>query len=119
MVDSTLSPQAPAWGFNFEMETNNMKPSFALAQNRENVKRVIAKFPVTNPRIFGSVALKTDADGSDLDLIVDPLPETTLFDLGGLQFELEDLLGVHVDLLIPGDPPLKVRAEIISKAIPL
>jgi predicted nucleotidyltransferase len=52
-------------------------------------------------------------------LIVDPLPETTLFDLGGLQFELEDLLGVHVDLLIPGDLPLKVRVEIIAKAIPL
>jgi uncharacterized protein len=96
-----------------------MKPSIALDKNRDAVRMVIAKFPVTNPRVFGSVALKTDEDGSDLDLIVDPMPETTLFDLGGLQLDLEDLLGVHVDLLVPGDLPIKVRAQIITQAVPL
>jgi predicted nucleotidyltransferase len=53
----------------------------------------------------------TDRDGSDIDLLVDALPGATLFDLGGLQDELESLLGLHVDLLTPGDLPPKFRAK--------
>jgi predicted nucleotidyltransferase len=43
----------------------------------------------------------TDHEGSDLDLLVDALPAATRFDLGELQCELEDLLGVTVDLRTP------------------
>ncbi len=96
-----------------------MKPSVALEQHRNAIKSVIARFPVTNPRVFGSVILKTDTDGSDLDLLVDALPGTTLFDLGGLQSELEDLLGIHVDLLTPGDLPVRLRQQVVTQAIPL
>ena len=61
----------------------------------------------------------TDAEGSDLDLLVEALPGTTLFDLGGLQLELEDLLGVSVDLLTPLDLPLKFREQVLSEAEPV
>lgn len=61
-----------------------------------------SRFRTANPRVFGSALRGTDRDGSDLDLLVDPLPGATLFDLGGRQEELESLLGVHVDLLTPG-----------------
>jgi hypothetical protein len=57
----------------------------------------------------------TDQRGSDLDLLVDALPGVTLFDLGGLQMELEELLGVSVDLLTPGDLPLKFREQILAE----
>lgn len=50
--------------------------------------------------------------------LADPLPGATLFDLGGLQVELEDLLGVPVDLLTPGDLPAKFRAEVLEQARP-
>jgi hypothetical protein len=36
------------------------------------VRAVIARYPVANPRIFGSVARGEDEEGSDLDLLVDP-----------------------------------------------
>ncbi len=78
-----------------------------------------ARFRVTNPRIFGSVLHGTDHDGSDLDLLVDPLPGATLFDLGGLQIELQGLLGVPVDLTTPGDLPLKFRYLVLSEASPV
>ena len=61
----------------------------------------------------------SDSDGSDLDLLVDALPGTTLFDLGGLQVALEDLLGVRVDLLTPGDLPAMFREQVLSEARPL
>jgi predicted nucleotidyltransferase len=74
---------------------------------------------VANPRVFGSTVLGTDMEGSDLDLLVDPLPGATLFDLGGLQLELEDLLGVTVDLLTPGDLPQKFRQQVLDQARPV
>jgi hypothetical protein len=47
------------------------------------------------------------------------LPGTTLFDLGGLQDELEELLGVPVDLLTPGDLPPRFRDLVIAEARPV
>lgn len=43
----------------------------------------------------------------------------TLFDLGGLQDELESLLGLHVELLTPGDLPPKFRAKVLAEAQPV
>ncbi|MBK5409661.1 MULTISPECIES: nucleotidyltransferase family protein [Pseudomonas] len=96
-----------------------MKPSTALDLKRVAVREVVGRFRTSNPRVFGSVLLGTDKEGSDLDLLVDALPGTTLFDLGGLQVELEDLLGVNVDLLTPGDLPLKFRAQVLAEARPV
>lgn len=96
-----------------------MKPSTALDLKRAAVREVVGRFHTSNPRVFGSVLLGTDKDGSDLDLLVDALPGATLFDLGGLQGELEDLLGVNVDLLTPGDLPLKFRAQVLAEARPV
>lgn len=96
-----------------------MKPSTALDLKRAAVRGVVGRFHTSNPRVFGSVLLGTDKDGSDLDLLVDALPGATLFDLGGLQVELEDLLGVNVDLLTPGDLPLKFRAQVLAEARPV
>lgn len=96
-----------------------MKPSTALDMQRSAVREVIGRFRVANPRVFGSALLGTDLDGSDLDLLVDPLPGTTLFDLGGLQVELEDLLGVAVEVLTPGDLPVKFRQQVLNQARPV
>lgn len=93
-----------------------MKPSTALKNHRDTVRALTQRFRVTNPRVFGSVAAGQDGEGSDLDLLVDPLPGATLFDLGGLQIELEELLGVRVDLRVPGDLPLKVRDHVLAQA---
>ena len=96
-----------------------MKPSTALDLKRAAVREAAARFRTANPRIFGSVLHGTDRDGSDLDLLVEPLPGTTLFDLGGLHIELEELLGVSVDLLTPGDLPAKFREQVLAEARPV
>lgn len=96
-----------------------MRPSLVLDLKRSAVREAASRFRTTNPRIFGSVLHGTDQDGSDLDLLVDALPGATLFDLGGLQVELEALLGIHVDLLTPGDLPPKFRAKVLAEAQPV
>lgn len=93
-----------------------MKPSIALDLKRNAVCEAVSRFHAANPRVFGSVLHGDDRDGSDLDLLVDALPGTTLFELGGLQVELEELLGITVDLLTPGDLPSKFRDQILAEA---
>jgi predicted nucleotidyltransferase len=93
-----------------------LKPSFALNQKRTEIRELVAKFPTLNPRVFGSVVFGNDKEGSDLDLLVDTLPGLTLFDLGALQYELEEMLGVSVDLLTPGDLPMKFRNLVLAQA---
>jgi uncharacterized protein len=96
-----------------------MRPSIALDRQRGAVRTTVGKFRATNPRVFGSVLLGTDEEGSDLDLLVDALPGATLFDLGGLHAELEELLGVRVDLLTPADLPQRLRASVLAEALPV
>ena len=96
-----------------------MRPSVLLDQNRSAVREAVNRFRTKNPRVFGSVLHGTDQDGSDIDLLVDALPGATLFDLGGLQDELESLLGIHVDLLTPADLSPKFRAKVLSEALPV
>jgi predicted nucleotidyltransferase len=96
-----------------------MKPSIALQQHRADIREVASHFAVANPRVFGSVLHGQDAEGSDLDLLVDAWPGTTLFDLGCLQVALEELLGISVDLLTPQDLPAKFRDSVLAEARPV
>lgn len=96
-----------------------MRPSLALSQHRDAVCRAAARYNVANPRVFGSALHGDDVEGSDLDLLIDPLPGTTLFDLGGLQDELQELLGVSVAVLTAKDLPVKFRDIVIFEARPI
>lgn len=96
-----------------------MRPSQALSQHREAVCLAAARYRVANPRVFGSALHGNDREGSDLDLLVDPLPGATLFDLGGLQDELQEMLGVSVDVLTLQDLPAKFRDVVAQEARPV
>lgn len=96
-----------------------MEPSNIVGLKRSAIHDAVARFRTTNPRIFGSVLHGTDCEDSDLDLLVDALPGATLFDLGGLQNELETLLGIGVQVVTPGDLPPKCRAQVLAEAQPI
>ncbi|EJL57156.1 putative nucleotidyltransferase [Rhizobium sp. CF122] len=94
-----------------------MKPSEVLEKNRQAIREATKRFNAANPRAFGSVARGEDRPDSDLDILVDTLPGTTLFDLGGLLEELKETLGIEVDLVTPGGLPEKIRERILSEAV--
>jgi predicted nucleotidyltransferase len=96
-----------------------MRPSEALAQNRERVRRIVLENKGRNPRVFGSVLHGDDADGSDLDLLVDTDPGASLFDIARIQTGLEDLLGISVDVLTPRDLPESYRGRVLAEANPV
>jgi predicted nucleotidyltransferase len=101
------------------MASASRKPSAALDANREEIRRIVAKNRATNPRVFGSVARGEDREGSDLDILVDPLPGMTLFDQGGIIDELEELLGVAVDVVTSGAGSERFRAVTLVEAMPV
>ncbi len=96
-----------------------MKPSAALEAHRELIRQVVRTHRSANPRVFGSVLHGDDADDSDLDLLVDPLPDASLLDIARIQVELEAHLGVPVDVLTPGALPPKFRAHVLREARPV
>lgn len=97
----------------------SLKPSLALKQHRELIRRIVSSHRSGNPRVFGSVAHGTDTEASDLDLLIDPQPGATLFDLGAIQIELEASLGVPVDVLTPMDIPQHYRDRVLDEAVPV
>jgi hypothetical protein len=96
-----------------------MRPSIAFEKNRGLVRELVARRKATNPRIFGSVLHGTDKDGSDVDILVDALPGASLFDLGGLQVELEEALGVPVQVVTPNELSKYFREEVLAEALPV
>ncbi|NIE66247.1 nucleotidyltransferase domain-containing protein [Burkholderia sp. Ax-1719] len=96
-----------------------MKPSEALRAHRAEIREIVASHHATNARVFGSSARDEDDDESDLDLLVDPTPETSLFDLARIQLRLEALLGVRVDVRTPGDLPARFRGTVVGEAVPV
>lgn len=101
------------------MANTRMKPSELLDSHRSEICRMVERNHARNPRVFGSALHGDDTGNSDLDLLVDPLPETTLLNLGALQVELEQLLGIPVDILTPGDLPVKFRNHVLKEAVPV
>ncbi len=96
-----------------------LDPSKALKRHREEIRRLVEENRARNPRVFGSVLGGEETDPSGLDILVGPLPGTTLFDLGGLQIALEDLLGIRVDLLTPSDLSPRSREKVLGEAVPV
>jgi predicted nucleotidyltransferase len=97
-----------------------IRPSIALSSHRDRLLALSAKYSVRNPRVFGSTLRGDDREGSDLDLLVDAIPEvTTLLDLSLLGLEAEALLGVPVDIRTPEDIHESFRNRVIAEARPL
>lgn len=105
--------------FAFLRSVNALRPSTALNSNRAAIRRIIESRHARNPRVFGSVLHGKDTERSDLDLLVDPTPETTLFDIGAICYELEKLLGVPVDVLTPNALPDTFRSVVLLEARPV
>jgi predicted nucleotidyltransferase len=96
-----------------------MKPSIALSNNRAVIRALVNAHGLRNPRVFGSVTRSEDTEASDLDILVDPLPNTSLLDLAKLQMSLEKKLGIHVDVLTPNALPESFRNQVLNNAIPV
>ncbi len=96
-----------------------MRPSQALASQRDRVLALLAARGASNARVFGSVAKGLDGEGSDLDLLVDLATGASLLHVVGLQLDIEDALGVKVDLCTERELHPALKDRILAEARPL
>ena len=96
-----------------------MRPSIALNTYREQIRTIVLAHHTTNARVFGSVIRNEDTETSDLDLLVEPTPATSLMDIGAIRLELKNLLGITVDVVTPNALPDSFRDQVLNESIPL
>lgn len=88
-----------------------------VAQKREEILRICRRNGASNPAIFGSVARGEAGPTSDLDLLIDLEPGRNLLDHVGVKQDLEELLGVRVDVVTRrGLHPL-MREHVLAEAV--
>lgn len=87
-----------------------------VKSRREEILRVAAQHGAYNIRVFGSVARGEADEASDVDFLVELEPGRSLLDLGGLQVELESLLGRPVDVVTEAGLYWLLRRRILKEA---
>ena len=97
-----------------------MMASVALVrERREEILRLATTYGARNVRIFGSVA-RGEADAvSDIDFLVEMDPGRSLLDLGGLQADLETVMGCHVDVVTEKGLKTRIRSRVLAEVVPV
>jgi len=96
-----------------------MDKQILLKEKRQQVLQTAAHYGAYDVRVFGSVARGEAGETSDIDLLVKLEPGRSLMDLGGLLYDLQNLLGTEVDVVTEKGLRPRIREQVLRQAIPL
>jgi predicted nucleotidyltransferase len=91
----------------------------AVTSIREQITPILRDRGVLRAGVFGSYARGEESSGSDLDLLVELPPGSSLFDLVGLQLDLSEELGVEVDAHTYRSLHPLLRDRILKEEVPI
>ncbi len=94
-------------------------PQVLAPGKRDDINRIAATHGARNIRVFGSVGRGESTDSSDLDLLVDMAEGRSLLDLVALGDDLEEALGVAVDVVTERSLSPYLRDRILAEAVSL
>jgi len=94
-----------------------MKARDLLREKREQILQMAAKNGARNVRVFGSVVRGEADEASDIDFLVEMEPGRSLFDLGGLQADLEEFLGCRVDVVTEKGLKPRICERVPNEAV--
>jgi len=90
-----------------------------LKEKRQEILALAAKHGAKHIRVFGSAARRESGPASDIDLLVSMAEDRSILDLSALRLELQDLLGVQVDVVSEDGLYWLLRRRILKEARPL
>jgi len=90
-----------------------------IQDRKEQILALAARYGASNIRIFGSVANGTADENSDIDFLVDMEKGRSLFDLGGLLMDLQELFNRKVDVVTEKGLHERIRERVLRQAITL
>ncbi|MBI2027629.1 MAG: nucleotidyltransferase family protein [Deltaproteobacteria bacterium] len=90
-----------------------------LLKRKKQILDIAKKRGAKNVRVFGSVVRNEAGNKSDVDILVDLEPGRTLFDLGGLLMDLQELLKCPVDIVTSKRLKKDIKEEVLNEAIAL
>lgn len=90
-----------------------------LADKREEVLAIAARYGATNVRVFGSVVRGEATPTSDVDFLIDLERQWSLLDRIGFKQDLEDLLGCKVDIATEEGLHRRIKVRVLEEAKPL
>jgi hypothetical protein len=91
----------------------------SILEKRELIKRIAAEHGARNVRVFGSRARGDARPDSDVDLLVEPGPATSSWFPAGLVLDLEELLGLPVDVVTDRGLRPELRDTVLGEAVQL
>jgi hypothetical protein len=100
------------------VEAAGVRPSEILDRHHDEVIEVVAAHRGDGVWVFGSVARGEDSFESDIDLLVRMTPGASLLDVAAMYRELNDLLGVSVDVVTEGSLRPDRDMDILADARP-
>lgn len=98
---------------------SQMTVTEALQEHREEIIELATKHGATDVRVFGSAARREADELSDIDFLVRMMPGRSLFDLGALLMDLQDLLGRRVDVVTERGLRPRMRERVLRDAVPV
>jgi uncharacterized protein len=96
-----------------------MKIEELLQTHRKEILEVARKHGAYNLRVFGSVARGEENEQSDLDFLVEVGPTHSPWFPAGLVADLEDLLGIPVDVVTTDGLHWYIKEKVLEEARPL
>ena len=96
-----------------------MKIEELLKTRRNQILEIAQKHGAHNLRVFGSVARGEGNEESDIDFLVEVGPAHSAWFPAGLVADLEDLLGVPVDVVTEDGLHWYIKERVLEEARPL
>ena len=90
-----------------------------IQSHKQEILAIARRYGARRVRVFGSVARGEARPDSDIDFLVELEPGRSLFDLGGMLYELQNLLGVEVDVVTEKGLRKRIREQVLREAAPL